>query len=536
MDSLVNDTLEASPNARYSNIDKAQAKLLRRLNSAGMTKEGEDWLIAALDPYHDKALELAGYPDGSRERSIVQVVKRDLDIAKPASLAIGAGETWDAHIFVMPNLQTEKASAGTAPAALWSHYSGNNIRVAADPSVDTEFGNVNVVYVKTGQPSWCEGRIYPGSGTDIGPINDGSECVINALSPDAEVGGDPNTPSTAPTVMSSDYTSGLHRVIGQGMELTNTSKILDMEGSVTVYGQSSRAFQRVGAIYNNAGGYTPAREIVRCSGPPSSADKALNLPGSRLWHSKYGAYVVSRFQDDELPYSTYESADVIWDGGLYTPLGSPSDPLTSAGCCLATVRKTGPGLTSARPPLNRSFDLSKDQRGIYITQQGLDAKFKLTVRWIIESSATVTKPGLVVLQPPSPALDPIARALYSEAMRLSPPGMRLDENAFGTWFREAASNVLQALGPTAKVALPMAATALTGSPAGGMLASHLLSNMGGAGKKARKARGIDEEIILREHPSRGNRKAQASKKSGTATHNRGASVEIDDFVKVRKPR
>jgi hypothetical protein len=487
---------------RLSHIDRAQAKLVRRLNSAGMSPEGESWLIAALDPYHDEALSLSGYPDGSRTRSIVQVVKRDLDIRPPASFlaTLAPGETWDAHIFNMPNILGETAALETpttSASSWWTALAGSTaIFDVNSKAADRGPGNVNVIYVKTGTPSWCKGRNYPGTGTNVAPTPD--ECYLQSTSPDYQVSGTADL-----AAMSSDYTLGLHRIIAQDFELANVSKVLDMEGTITVYAQNSRhssgAAQRYGVGSGILFGVTNV--VHRCTGPPATADDALNLPGSRLWHSKYGAYVVPRLQEVEIPYTSYAPAESIWDGATETALscgGVPADVQTSV--CLSTTRITGPGVSSDRPCLNRSFDFTKAQHGIYITGQSTDAKFKLTCRWIIESANLSTKPGLVVLQPPSPAFDPIARAVYSEALRLAPPGVRLDENAFGTWFREAASRVLSTVKPMAMVAAPALATAFTGNPLAGALAADMISRFQSREpqklkKKLKKEEKVIEKLI-----------------------------------------
>jgi hypothetical protein len=308
--------------------------------------------------------------------------------------------------------------------------------------------------------------------------------------------------------MSSDYTAGLHRVIAQGMELVNTSAVLDMRGSVTCYSQSSRATRATGATYQSTG-LSNVRTFIRVNGPPATADEALNLPGATLWHSKYGAYVVNRLESDELPYTSYQTEDIIMDGGnpdaLYMS-GSLLPPETMPAC-VTTNRLSGPGLSAARPPLPRSFDLTKDRRGIYITQQDSKSSFKLTVRWVIEKSAGTPQPGLVVLQPPSPPLDWLAREVYSEATRLSPPGARLDENALGTWFRTAANNVLQAVQhPVVQKGLTAAATAK--HPALGALVHELTAakstakaqsrNKSQRRAKARAEREVAEEALVHE--------------------------------------
>jgi hypothetical protein len=496
------ETLQASSLAnRQSNISASQSKLLRRLNAAGMSKPGEEWLISALDPYHDLALTLQGYPDGARQRSIVQVIKRDYDIRRPATLALDPGEQWDAHIFNMPNLLGESGLDATPPLgtasanANWASASGNNF--LDDPgsvkacAPGTGPGNLNIVYVKSGSPAWIKGRTYPGTTGEIPPSS--ATCVIHNISPDYEVlrqgAADLN-------VMSSDYTSGLHRVIAQGYEISNTSKVLDMEGSITVYGQNSRTIDGIGARYVTALGSQdgPSYDVLRTSGPPATSDEALNLPGSRLWHSKYGAYVVPALQDTNIPYVSYEPKNYIWDGADQQALfygAVPGDAGVIA--TLSTKRHTGPGTPPAGTPMMRSFDRCRAQHGVYITQQGVDAKFKLTCRWIIESASTVVRPGLVVLQPPSPELDPIARAVYSEAMRLAPPGVRLDENAFGEWFREAAGRVLAAVKPMARIAAPIAATAFTGNPMAGMVVNDLIHAVEGR----RTAKPREEVVVMR---------------------------------------
>ena len=81
------------------------ARSARRLDglveSKALTPDGKDWLIAALDPFHDTKYRLAGFPEMSVSLSEVQLINLTETIEMPSSLPPTA-KSWDLHLFNVP--------------------------------------------------------------------------------------------------------------------------------------------------------------------------------------------------------------------------------------------------------------------------------------------------------------------------------------------------------------------------------------------------------------------------------------------------
>jgi hypothetical protein len=80
----------------------AQRKLDALERSGKLSRQGKDWLIQAVDPYHDSDIEPTGYPDTYIAGNLVQLVKLQLTITKDSTLPAG---NWDCMINNLPWLQ-----------------------------------------------------------------------------------------------------------------------------------------------------------------------------------------------------------------------------------------------------------------------------------------------------------------------------------------------------------------------------------------------------------------------------------------------
>jgi len=82
-----------------SDVAKSQRVLDKIGARLGLTEPGKEWLIAAVDPYHDAPVNCTGFPDVNEAASVVQVIKLSTAIAAPT--AAGSGN-WDCHIHQFP--------------------------------------------------------------------------------------------------------------------------------------------------------------------------------------------------------------------------------------------------------------------------------------------------------------------------------------------------------------------------------------------------------------------------------------------------
>lgn len=65
-------------------VARSEALLSSISRKAGITEDGKQWLIAALDPFHDNPIHCNGFPDNRSDASVVQCVKQSVQISCPS--------------------------------------------------------------------------------------------------------------------------------------------------------------------------------------------------------------------------------------------------------------------------------------------------------------------------------------------------------------------------------------------------------------------------------------------------------------------
>lgn len=106
----------------------------------------------------------------------------------------------------------------------------------------------------------------------------------------------------------SNYLIGKSRIVGGGFEVVNTTAPLYRQGLVTVY----RAPQvNAETVVNVSFGTTPAVSVAfparSLALPPSNAQQAFVLPGSKQWPAERGCYNVFTQTDIENPFQMPDS-------------------------------------------------------------------------------------------------------------------------------------------------------------------------------------------------------------------------------------
>lgn len=188
-------------------VSRGENILNRLVVDRKITPTGKDWLVAALDPFHDHQLKnLAGWPDVQVGASVVRCVKQSVTIQVPA----GVQGNWDCHIVQWPWL------TGTNEANNIGNYSpatriGQNIRYATGPGL--RCGGLQVYYVPTGQPLGITG-------------SNGTQLIASIDVP-------------------TQFTRGVTRMIGGGFEVHNTTSQLNCQGSVCVYRQMANENENI---------------------------------------------------------------------------------------------------------------------------------------------------------------------------------------------------------------------------------------------------------------------------------------------------
>lgn len=245
----------------------------RLVNEGKIGPSGRDWLVAALDPFHDTQLaNLEGWPDVECGASVVRCIKQSMTIKKPAGLPAG---NWDCHIVQWP----------------WLTSSGNTFTPTS-----TRVGNA---FSMNATPiTGAQQRL---GGLQAFGVEGGADLEIMC-----PVGG---TTQVAGTLnIDSTFTKGSGRLIGAGYEVRNTTAELYLQGSVICYREMANA-RDVVALHGfgpvTAGGNVmTVLNATEVRYPPSNAAEAKLLCGSREWKAEEGMYQVAAFTTSDNPAMT----------------------------------------------------------------------------------------------------------------------------------------------------------------------------------------------------------------------------------------
>lgn len=418
-----------------SKVNRGEKILNRLVTEQKITGCGRDWLIAALDPFHDSQLDnLEGWPDMECGASVVRCVKKSMQVAVPTELA---GQTWDCHIDMHPFLMVGEASPlDPVPHGYWETVSSINNRINVNPPANTvalcKVGGLQIVGTKAGRD--CEYVNITAAGSE--------NILIGNIELDKE------------------YTMGSGRLIGVGFEVHNTTAELYKQGSCTVYRMQAEnrdlvTYQVVGAA--GAGNAFPligsvsAQELRR---PPQSQAAAILLQGSRQWEAAEGCYVVSAFTSEENPAIGITEAIpvMIQDDETERIEGGSSGTVNLYMPRVKEVQASWAGL--AAPYQNFWVPTYYPIRVHNIHQSG--AKFTglspqttltVNVNYFYESFPGPSDMGILVLAKPSCKYDPCVMELYSRLIQELPVGVPVAENGLGDWFLDAASKAAKYLGP-----------------------------------------------------------------------------------------
>jgi hypothetical protein len=418
--------LSGSAAPHVSDIGPAHREL-NKLRKHGLTAEGQKWLETALDPFHDLALDCEGFPDYDSTTSIVQGIRVSLNVVAPPE-STASGLPWDCHIASTPYNETW-------PNIRTSVTNGSDFYTDHTP-LQVYATSLGMVTVATKAIADAEDhRTWPSGSTFPAAQGATHQVRYTGLSPVsmANLAGTwtPDRP----------YTQGRHRVVGAGFEVINTTPPLYRGGLATVYRQNSNLDERTGNAWTDSAALFPSRavEVVAGIGPPPYVADALNLPGSRQWSAAEGAYIPLTLAGDENPFVQAASREIIMSDDFSPGLGA------SGRAFLHSTPQAGFGPT---PNAMAPKSVNKlHQSGVYFSGLSKETTLTVSLRVFMERAPTRSEPDLVPLARPSPTADPVAWMLYTEAIRLMPPGVILSENFLGGWFRQVVSNVSSVVAP-----------------------------------------------------------------------------------------
>jgi hypothetical protein len=421
-----------------------------------ISKDGANWLTIVSDPFHDKEITLAGFPDINMAASVVQCVKQSQAIAVPSTITTG---TWDCNV------------------VLW-------------PKVD--YNDHDGQWNATDYTNWTAATV-----TTVAPYAVGGLTALAGVSGTQLYG---NSSSAAVTDLSGlslpgSYLQGSSRIIGMGFEVVNTTSLLNVQGQVTCWRQPSPTQDNKSVGNFHASTYvTPVSQYLQTQ-PPSTLAQAMLLAGSKSWRAKDGCYVISTMNDTVNRVTQPQPMVYLSLTGDVTDSEIASDIAIGEGISSATGLVLGQSLVAP-------FHMA----GAYFTGLSLQTTLQLNVNYYIERFPTPSEGDLVVLASPSSAYDPIALETYCRALSCMPTGVPQGLNPLGEWFADVLRNVSAVATPVLQALSPI----VPGAGAGAMVSRGVNALLGPSKKQKAKAKGGNRQQSgqARANQQRGPRRKQ----------------------------
>lgn len=401
-----------------ANVSRAEQALNKLAQRTGMSETGKQWLIAAVDPFHDDSLKVDGYPDMAGGASIVQCIKQTTTVQIPNAITAG---NWDCLIST-DNMLT---FGGVAV----NHTQSGNLFAPPGQTLQAVMGGLKIVAGVPGQnlsyisfPTGANAAILPGL----------MYPNINARR--------------------------RFRILSYGFEVHNTTAELNKQGAVTVFEQPQGATRFAGATMNStATQMTSPISGVSVQLPPTSVGAALLLAGSKTWDAAKGAYCVCTM-------NTLDNAPRIAD--FSTPVGSNNfdNNYPQVANENAFLPPFG-GNMGVFSYAQMNYVIPFNTKGIYFTGLSQTTTLQVNFNIWVERFPSELDGDLTMLATPSAEFDPVALEAYARIVRMMPVGVPVCQNGFGDWFVGNVAFLIDSMiGAPVLTALNLGANALFDGP------------------------------------------------------------------------
>lgn len=401
-------------------INAGRALMQKLVNGRVISPSGADWAIIAADPFHDDVLpNLCGYPqEGVNGQSVVLKVPYQMTITSPTALP--DGQTWQFMLTSYPWLD----GIGGSPTSLVPYRAyGNHLTNTGATSPTSNIASSISIYKGP-------------DGTDLGPFNvglTGNDPVVQGMSLEAP------------------YTKGPHRLISWGIEVYDTTAVIDRQGTCTVWRQNTNTVDKTSWMKATATIPGPANRIGVMAGviirrPPRNISEANKLAGTKSWKSEDGCYLVCTMNsndicikqaDDTQPvlYLTDVQAEPRVAGTFSEVLSGP-EIINNAGTGTDSI--ISPQMLWDFQPYNMS--------GCFFTGLKKGATFLVRTVFYVERFPTPDEPDIVLVTKPSATYDPMALEIYDQMLHRMPPGVPVADNGLGEWFFDGVNAAVSWLG------------------------------------------------------------------------------------------
>lgn len=400
-----------------ADVTKSERKIAKAIRESGALPSSMGYLWAVLDGMHDHEFPMEGVPDMMIAGSVRQCVRQTITIACPTPLA---GANWDCNVVSFPDSLPAIQSVWLASQVVVGGLNVNTNSYTLSPS--------------------------------------GSQAIAGGVTAYCTASGAAQALSSAtqfiPTVQATKSTTsnrwlanvpGSWREYGRAIEITNSTAPLYQQGECIVWRQPMPSVFESTAVSGwdptSTGSQGGTASVVRAPAPPESAAEAMQLLGSRQWHSKEGAYLMNMPNGDANPlingqymYALYYNTSNN-DQGVFGPNWTNQT-------VIGTV--TAPSFSpSAYQPFNMG--------GAYFVGLSPQTTLTIAIRSYVEIFPSQVGNTLTSLATPSAPYDAVVKRLIAECMKTMPPGVMLCENGFGDWISDVAGKIASFVSPVARV-------------------------------------------------------------------------------------
>jgi len=399
-------------------LSKGTEKALALAAQRGVTEAGKIWLTEALDPFHDTSIDVVGYPDPINSSTLVYEINQSIQLTAPTGIV--STDTWSAHIFNLPELQSNNLISDVARNIYAYQAVPASTNVAA-------MGLLNVV-------SWTSSVTT--STFDLSANN--QPQTINST-PSFRTYQNSTVTNPQNTTGATNYW-GASRVVGLAFEIENTSSDLNKQGTTTCYrmpqvnqvGMTAYSSTAIAASW-----YFPS---LTCTSklPPVTVTDALQLDGSSQWDAADGAYVVCTQASLDNPLVTPQPMNRQFG---YT-VGSAYTGMSNTGSAwVGNFSNSATAALSYNASMNNFKPIPFNTSGVFLTGLSPNSTFNVRLRIIMERAPSFDEGQIANFANKSPPYDPIAFEIYSRAIYELPVGVGYNENPLGEWFKKVVSAV-----------------------------------------------------------------------------------------------
>ncbi len=386
-----------------------------------LDKDSRNWLIAALDPYHDNQLDLEGLPDERSAPSVVQMHNQSYTLNAPA---IAAGGNWCAKVsYTGFDCDIDNIPGIQQGYALGFQYDSLALSAGAP------FGAFVIQATDTAHSFKMGAPVVAGeTHVAFGSVKGNAKC----------------------------------RLIAVACEIHNTTAQVYKQGSVTTAMLPDPSTDGSTALYHDtaAGGAVDScLQADRSAQFSASRGDLMAVPSSGTWDASEGVYFVPRMT--RVPHDLQQLGALGQRVPVVTTKGDANSYLPNPYQVSAVGAVNVPRVYGTKPsgfsPVEAAFEGLSNQSTLVVT-----------MRTIVEYFPALDS-ALLPLSSPSPMYDPKALSIYSGIVKEAPYAVKVGENSAGDYFRR----ILLIAGKVAPVVAPFTGAFAPAVVAGGALAERV---------------------------------------------------------------